>query len=298
MRTGRLFWGSLFVIVGLFLFLERLGMFSLDWDFGWKLWPLALILLGISFLVRNQPVRWILAILGALVLAFLLLSILSFSWPFCGRFADRAPMSQEFAEPYDPAIQRATLSLDAGAGTFLLGDTTGQLLTATTRSTFAEYDLAVVRDSGGAEARLTMKEHKVRFPGPRGGNRAEIRLNEAPRWDLEVDVGAAKVEADLTPFIVERLHVDAGASSLRLKLGGRAVRSEVDVDAGASSIKISVPESLGCEVRIDAPVSSKHLSGFQAAGSGVYRTDNFDSSDHKIFMRVDAGVSSIGVTRY
>jgi hypothetical protein len=138
----------------------------------------------------------------------------------------------------------------------------------------------------------------VRFHGPWGGNRAEIRLNETPRWDIDVDVGAAKVEADLTPFIVEKLYVDVGASSLRLKLGGRAETCEVNVDAGASSIKISVPESLGCEVRIDAPVSSKHLPGFQGGGNGVYRTDNFDSSDHKIFMRVDAGVSSIRVTRY
>lgn len=298
MRTGRLFWGSLFVIIGLVLLLERLNILSLDWDFGWNLWPVVLILLGIAFLVRNKPVRWVLAVLGALVLASLFLSIFSFTWVPGWRGADRAPVSQKFAEPYDPAIRRATLSLDAGAGSFVLGDTTAELLAAATRSSFAEFTLAVERGSDSAEARFTMKEHKVRFHGPHGGNRAEIRLNAAPRWDFDIDVGAASVDVDLSPFMVEKLKLDVGASRIDLKLGSRAATTDVDVDAGVSSIRISVPESSGCEVRLDAPLSSKRLPGFQSANKGVYRTENFDSSDRKIFVRVDAGVSSIRVSRY
>lgn len=298
MRAGRLFWGALFIVVGAFLLLERLNIFTFEWDFGWNIWPLALVLLGIALLVKNQPIRVISAVLGAVVLAFFLLSVLSFNWPFGGRSAGQAPVSQEFMEPFDPAVQHASFSLDAGVGTFIISDTTAHLVAATTRSDFARYDLAVERDSGRAEARLTLKGGNVRLHGSRGANRAEVRLNEAPAWNIDVDAGAAKVEADLTPFIIEKVNVDVGASSLQLKLGARAERSEVSVDAGASSIKISVPESTGCEVTIDAPISSKHLPGFQRFGEGVYRTDNFDSSDRKIFITIDAGVSSIRVTRH
>ena len=298
MRAGRLFWGALFIVVGAFLLLERLNIFTFDWDFGWNIWPLALILLGIALLVKNQRVRVISAVLGAVVLAFFLLSVLSFNWPFGGRSADRVPVSQEFMEPFDPAVEHASFSLEAAAGTFVIGDTTTYLVAASTRSDFVGYDLSVERDSGRAEARLVLKEGNVRFHGTRGTNRADVHLNEAPVWDIEVDAGAAKVEADLTRFIVEKMNIDVGASSVQLKLGARAERSDISVDAGASSIRISVPESTGCEVTVDAAISSKHLPGFQRSGEGVYRTDNFDASDHKIFVTIDAGVSSIRVTRY
>jgi len=190
------------------------------------------------------------------------------------------------------------LAVDGAAGTFIIGDTTDQLLAASTRSNMVAYDLKVERGSDSTEAWLKLRETGVKWRGPRGQNRAEIRLNDRPSWEIDLDVGAARVDADLTAFAVTKVSIDAGASSIHLKLGTRAERTDVRVDAGASSIRIAVPESVGCEVRLDGALSSKHLDGFQSVGSGKHRTENYESSDKKISIVIDAGVSSIRVSRY
>jgi hypothetical protein len=69
------------------------------------------------------------------------------------------------------------------------------------------------------------------------------------------------------------------------------------VNAGASSIRIEVPESAGCRVRVEAPLSGKRLPGFEKVGKGEYETENFSSAEKKISLLLHAGVSSIRVTR-
>ncbi len=50
-----------------------------------------------------------------------------------------------------------------------------------------------------------------------------------------------------------------------------------------------------CEIRAEAPLSSKDFRGFTKVHSGVYQTDNFDSASKKIYIDVHAGVSSLSV---
>ena len=58
-----------------------------------------------------------------------------------------------------------------------------------------------------------------------------------------------------------------------------------------------MPESAGCDVRIEAPVSAKRLPGFEKRGDGWYETENFGSASKKIHLDIEAGVSSIRVIR-
>ena len=123
-------------------------------------------------------------------------------------------------------------------------------------------------------------------------------LNPAPLWDMRFEVGAAKVDVDASPFRVGTLRVNSGAADVRLKLGGLADDTHVAIHCGASSIKVLVPDSSGCEVKIDAPLSSKSLHGFEKRGDGWYRTENFDMAARRISINIGAGVSSIKVDRY
>jgi len=94
------------------------------------------------------------------------------------------------------------------------------------------------------------------------------------------------------------LKLDIGAASLGLRLGNKYPETMVGIDAGASSIKILVPDSSGCEIRSDASLSSKHFERFKRIHSDLYRTENFETAKNKIFIRLDADVSSINVERY
>jgi len=123
-------------------------------------------------------------------------------------------------------------------------------------------------------------------------------LNGAPTWDVTLNVGAAKVRCDLSQIKVEHVNVDCGAADVQLRLGTQVPESHVKIDAGASSLNIDVPVGVGCDVRLDAPLSGKHLSDFIRLSKGHFQSENFEAAGHKLYIDIDAGVSSITVDRY
>lgn len=55
---GRSWWGIALIAIGVLWLFTSLGWFSWDfWADVWLLWPLVLILLGLNFLLRDNPKR-------------------------------------------------------------------------------------------------------------------------------------------------------------------------------------------------------------------------------------------------
>ena len=117
-------------------------------------------------------------------------------------------------------------------------------------------------------------------------------------WDILLNIGAARIEMDLSPFKTNNINVDGGASAIQMKLGERQEEINVSVNAGASSIVIVVPKNSGCQVKTSTVLSGKNIRDFSKTESGIYETDNFYESENKIFIKVDVAVSKIEVKRY
>ncbi len=115
---------------------------------------------------------------------------------------------------------------------------------------------------------------------------------------MRFDIGASSMDVDVTPFVVERLVVSAGAARVKLTLGDRAKETHVSVKTGVSSVQMYVPDSAGCEIRADGGLTRKSFRGFTKLDSGVYRTDNFETARKKIYIDINAGVSNVSVRRY
>jgi hypothetical protein len=160
------------------------------------------------------------------------------------------------------------------------------------------FILSRTDDEGKSTLELGMKKRKFHLGKNKYKNKVNILLNEKLEWDLNFDVGAASMKLDLTKNNVSNFTVDMGAASLDVKLGSLADKLNVVVNAGASKIVISVPEEVGCELRMDDVLSANNIVGFKYFSSGLYRTEGFDESEKKIFISIDCGVSSINIDRY
>jgi hypothetical protein len=298
MKTSRLFWGLFLLTIGVLVLLEKTGVFVAQWTVAWKFWPVALIFWGIALLIGGNIIRLVAAAVAALVLGFVLVSLFNMTW-FDGEW-NNAPITetQEMNESFDPSIKQATFTMESGAGSFSIGDTTAQLVNIKTESSFGTYRLERDQDAQGVRVSLELDGNHAAWPPGRIRNQVQVALNTAPVWDVRLDVGATKLNCDLQAFRVNRLQVNAGAASIHLTLGDRQPETSVEIDAGASSIVLRVPTSAGCEVHLDAPMSSKKLPGFTMEGEGRYVTDNFESATQKVHVGVDAGVSSVKVERY
>lgn len=300
MKVSRLFAGVLIVLLGIALFLSNFDLLRLDWHFIFKLWPVLLVLAGISVLVSNSKWRTALyAITLALVIAWIA-SAASVGWGNISDFFHGGDnvRSQEFAQEMSRGVQHASLSLKSGAGSFTLGDSTSDLFRALAESNIGRYTFDSDKDGNSQSLVLNFAGREKGWNLGKSTNTVNLRLNTKPTWDLDLEVGASTVDFNLAPYVVRRVNIKAGVSSIKVKLGSRADTTDLRLETGVSSLVIDVPAGSGCSIRDNVELSHKSFPGFVKEESGYYKSPNFDSAKKWIFIHADAGVSSIKVERY
>jgi hypothetical protein len=303
MKSGRVFWGTLFVIIGLLGILNNFFDVAISWDALWKLWPLLLVFLGVSAFLKDSKSKWIVIGGVGLLAGVVLFASVQRGCSGVSRIVedfdsrDVAYTEQELDIAYDSTVTEARFSFEGGAGHFEMGDSTAQLVSASVRSSVSEYRLDYDTDGDIPAYHLSMADESVSWKGSKMRNNVHMRLHPDPLWKLDIDVGAAKIDFDLRDYRVASLDLDAGAASIAVRLGMRADTCVVRVETGASSVRISVPAEAACELRTESALSSRHVHGFNSVGDGLYRTDNFGDTAKRIFIFVDSGLSSITIDR-
>ena len=127
-----------------------------------------------------------------------------------------------------------------------------------------------------------------------------ISLNPAVTYDLRMDTGSGQNNFDLSQLKLSNLALDAGSGSTRLDLPGGNYK--VALDSGSGSLTISLPEDLGARIiyghgsgHLGLPAVFKLESG-EVNDDGVWKTANFDSAAEQIFFMIDQGSGSINFT--
>ena len=98
MKTSRVFWGVLFLVVGVLLLLDKYEVWNLHWRYAWKFWPLVLVLWGIAVLMGSQKAKLATAFLAAISLGILISGVLSPAWIDHDEGEVAALRDQEFAQ--------------------------------------------------------------------------------------------------------------------------------------------------------------------------------------------------------
>jgi len=306
MKPSHIFWGLLFVGLGLLVLINNFTNIFMDWATIWKLWPLTIVLIGLSILVKHQSGKAVIAGLAAIVLALAIFASFKTATQFFsndinidfGDDADHEYSTSEFTEDYDSTLSFATLNFEAGAGTFNITDTTENLIFAKTVGHRNNYNLSRLDTDSSTIIDFDMGDKAVFRFGDNYKNTVDINLNPRPVWDMNFDVGAASMDFDLTQFKTKDITVDMGAASINIKLGDLFPETKLSVDAGASDINIFVPKESGCKIITDGALSSKHFNDFEKIDSDNYESENFKNAANKVFIDIECGVSSISVERY
>ncbi|MBE0638524.1 MAG: hypothetical protein IH598_08390 [Bacteroidales bacterium] len=310
MKSKDIFWGVVLVGIGLMFLLRNFDVISFDWRMFRTLWPVLIILLGVALL----PIHGLIRILLALIImagSVIFLSVqepdsssffrfpekFSWDWEDDENWGDENEWTdQSLYESFNPEILNAVLELDAIAGDFKITPTEDYLLKFEKVGTMGLYKLNTENAGSSVILRLRMEEGKVRRMNR--SNTATIGLNTQPTWDIKMDAGAADIDFDLQPFKVDRVEVDGGAASIRIRLGDLNDNTNLRIDAGAASIEVEVPETSGCEIQTSTVLTSREFEGFIKGNNNHYKTANFEDATKKISIRIDAAVSSLKVVRY
>lgn len=203
-----------------------------------------------------------------------------------------------------PAPAEAKFVLEGGAATFRLTDGTPKLIDARSEA-INPYTMSV--DRAGVP---TIRLEPAKNESGKGINidlserdnvdfgEVNVKLNEAPLWNLEMDFGAGAADFDLRRYTIKTLDIEAGAASLDLRLGDRAATSDVKISSGMASVKIRVPKSAGVKIITDGGLNATDIDDeFERVGNNTYLSPDYEASTKKITIRYDGGMSHFEVDR-
>jgi len=313
MKYKHLFWGLILIAIGMLFILNNFGIVHFSWFSFWRLWPVFLLFWGIAILPVKDMVKYIL--LGVvLVSMFFIINRLpegrpwywhfrhpdhSFYWEWDDQDNDSTTKTfsdQNLSVPFDSLAKKGILSLDAAAGNFKIKGATSEFLSFAKSGDIGNYELTTKDVNGDKKITLKMQEgtsrHNIRK------NEVNIKLNPKPAWNLDMNIGAAAADFDLSDYRIDTADFEAGASSMVVRLGDKNPKTVVLFNAGASSIHVDVPKTAGCQVTSESFLVSKTLEGFENKGNHVYQTPNFKDNKTKIYITIKTAVSSIEVARY
>jgi hypothetical protein len=224
-----------------------------------------------------------------------------YNWDFSDKYdydyeSDYKSTDYQFYEQYSSDIEEATLDIEAVAGEFIIRGNTDKLFEFRQDGNIGPYIFSTNKKGSHQYLDLSLKNSNIRMR--RLINDVDIQLHKDPVWNIKLGSGAAKIDMDLSKYKTRDIDIEGGASSTYLKVGDRQERVDVSIASGASSISIAIPEDSGCELTTHTVLSSKNFNGFTRLNKGLYQTDNFDSAKNKIYIDIEAAVTSLKVRRY
>jgi hypothetical protein len=328
MKSDKLVPGAILVLLGVVFLLNNFHVIHFDWMNLLYLWPVFLVMGGISlvFAGNRSPLATILK-LTVVIGCFALLVFGNFGkryhfWPNAWTFrydddnnnddsddSDTTNTDQgvvkiggekTFKEEYTANIKHARLNITGGATVYNLSDTTTDLFNATTQELYGKYALNHSKEDSVYVLNLDLKNNKdFHFDSDdRKNNKADIKLNTNPVWDIDVSTGAAHLNFDLSKFKIKSLSLNGGAASFDVKLGEPFSTTNIEVATAASKIVISVPKGAACRITANTGLSSSEFDGFSKKSDNDYETDGFDAAKNRILIHMSGGISHFEVNRY
>jgi hypothetical protein len=335
MRNDKLIPGTILVLIGLVILLDNFGYIDFHWGNLWHMWPILLIIGGVNlvFAHNRSPLASILKI-SVVVIGFALLLFGNFSnrWGFPTYYYSwhnhdhdnndkdddddddddtvstgstnivKVEGNSNFNLPYDAAAKTAQLNISGAITAYELNDTTSQLFKADTKEHFGKYEFSHHNTGSNYVLDFNLKDHKGDFDWSSDddkSNKVVFKLNPAPEWDLNIEMGANSLNFDLAKFKIHSLKLSGGAASFDVKLGQPvAENTNVEVSASMASVTLNVPQTAACKIVSDSGLSSTDFDGFTKTSDGNYETPGFDAAKNKIFINISGGLADFNVKRY
>jgi len=315
MKNKNLITGLLIIFVGVVALLAALNVFEFHWTIVLRLWPLMLIMFGITLLPLNDYLKGGLLLLSLVAGCFLYhVEAKDYHGNAITRFCHNVKswsineddeeeeadieyvMEQYFAEPYEEA-ETASIDIDFGAGNLVLKAPCAELVTVDANSNFVKYNFRSERGDKGPSIFVEGEGHTKHIK-KKNENDLDVALCAKPVWNFVLDMGAANADLDFSPYKVSYVEVNGGACNLDLKLGDSGCNTRVEINTGASDIDIQVPVGVDCEVNMDSALTGKDLPGFEKVERGLWRTPGFGQGAYQTVINIDCAVSNISVVRY
>jgi len=241
-HRGHLFWGVFFVLLGAIPLADRLGWIdAADLREVWRLWPLAIIAVGVAILVSRTRLALVGSVMAAVVLGGVAGGALAYGggWIFgLGGCAPGGDMQR--------AAERGAFSADASV---LLELSCGSLAAQVVAGHEWSLDAAYRDDPPDVQA----GDDRLSVTAPSGAGRQEwsVDLPAERLRELSVTTNAGEAQLDLDGVELEALAIQSNAGSVRLSADESSI-ADLDVRANAGSVTLALDGDVVGSLNVNA----------------------------------------------
>jgi hypothetical protein len=262
MRKSSIFWGLVLIVLGFLLMLSTFGILRIN--FWQMLWPAALIIFGIWFILSSMLRK--------------------------GKKLDTQHVSLPIENTTD-----AEITFKHGAGR--LNVEASPLDTILLEGDFTEgVEQKVLRNGNQAKVQLSAQPEILIPFGSREGLMWSVGLNRSITLRLNFQTGASESNINLSDLKVAEVFLETGASKTTMTLPANAGMTRVEVKSGAAAVDIIVPENVAGHIRVESGLAGININNnrFPALG-GVYETPGYATALNKVDIFVSTGVGSVNI---
>ncbi len=265
MKSSRLFWGFVVIILGVIFLLSNLGFLPVNF---WQVfWPFALIVLGLWFLVAPRLFR--------------------------GKVE-----TQAIAVALENTTE-AELEINHGAGRLLVsgGAAPANLFDGNFVGDVAKY---IYRQNEKASVKLNADAGPV-FIFPVGisseGFQWDMHLNSNIPFKLRFHTGAGESVLNLRDVKAHSIVLETGASSTEMTLPANAGLTDVKISSGAASVILHVPEGVAARIKVESGLAGINIDSTRFPYNGTYyETPGFDTASNRVMIKAETGISSLEIS--
>jgi hypothetical protein len=292
-QTGFVF-PVLLIGAGVLLLLNTMDV--IDWNVWgniWRLWPLALVAVGLELLIGRRSALASAVIAGVLIVGLIAGFWLWASQPLSGQLSG-ATINQTMQ-----GAKQANVSINFGVGTFRLDALAGsdQLISGQV-SHYNNENVTQDFHVTGDTAYYTLKtESNWGFPffNTGSGERAcNVSLSPQVPVDLNVSTGVGESTLNLEQLNLTRFNLSTGAGATTVTLPARGTFNAT-INAGVGELNVNVPQGVGLRVTGSAGLGNRTLPPGYIETDKVFQSPGYASSDARIDLNINAGVGSINV---
>ena len=199
--------------------------------------------------------------------------------------------TNEFAAPLGSATAgRLEFARGAGNVSIRAGASTDDLYHARFEGTAPD-----VRVEDGA---VTVDYPRIWFLPDWGRHSADIVLNEAVPWSLEVRGGAARIYADLSGLRLDSFEIDGGVSDVDLTLPEPSGTVSVHIEGGASSVRVRRPEGVAARLLVAGGARNLALDAQRlgaVGGDTALESGDYAGATDRYEITITGGANDVSV---
>jgi hypothetical protein len=287
----------LLIGAGVLFLLNNLGI--VDWAVWgnlWRLWPLALVAVGLDMLFgRRRP--WlstviVLAVLGA-----------SLALLFYGGLASGGDLrTYELNTPLSGA-KSANVEIDFGMGQLSVDGSAGSEDLATGDLQYYSNGNApnVNFDMDGDRADLDVSANDGFHFGFFGAGQSlhwNVHLNPTVPTSLRADLGTGDSTLDLGNMNLTDLLVNGGTGNVAVTFPQPSGEMSASIDGGVGNLELHIPDGMEARISVDTGIGNVNVDDrFTKQAEDTYTTGGYSTATNKLDLSVDSGIGNITVTR-